>query len=676
MALGLLMVPMLSYASPCSEFQWHYPHEMNVPEAFEHGRESLQHFEYAHAREYFSEFLREQPEGVLAEAAAYALASLPAEDDPPDEQALNVIKRLSVQRQATPQSPYAPWALCRMGELYQESGWSTEAKGAFEEFLATYPEHPLVGGILLNAGNSFLKDRQYIEASLVYRRIVQEPRWSRYQVQGALGLADATAFSGAWDQAYYWYQVVDAENPRLIRTSAASSFYYGLTKAKKNQPLDAVDWYLITYNLHPQAIESGYALNHIGQYLLSQHRELAALWFFQESASHYAQEEPGRRGKAGIIRWMVSYLSSEHTRDEWKALHDRLDALDLFLLVSWDGVIEAARSLVNSPEPELAEEAQFWLGKAHEGLEDQEGAIAAYGELVISGQYEPWKTHAQEILTAMLLREFRALSKEKKWVELLRFYDTQQLRLRFLPQKQEWMRLLANAYDQIGLSRQALKWYDAILQLAPPIEQHDEILFRSVRLAQAIRDDAHVRQAAETYLQAYPTGTRRDDVLLILGHLDAADKRYKESVQHFSSIVDSGHDKTAQRHARHARARAHVALKQFKEAIDDYRYLVEHGPAPLAVKFALADLLYEQQRYAEAIPVYRGIVDSEAPVEADTWATFRLALCFQKTGKSGEATKLLEKIRKPGQEVKDLEATIRAAAAAVIEEYLPIKETS
>ena len=653
MVLGLLMVPMLSHASPCSEFQWHYPSEMITPEGFEHGQEALRQSDHSKAREHFNEFLKEYPDGALAEAARYALASIPAEDDPPDKEDFNIIERLSVQRKVTPQSPYAPWALCRIGELYQKNELSSEAKSSFEEFLSTYPDHLLVGGVLLNAGDEFLKDKQYIEASLVYRRIVQESKWSRYHLKGALGLANATAFSHAWDQAFYWYQVVEVENPRLIRASPTSSYHYGLTQAQKKELLDAMDWYLITYNLHPEAVESGQALNHIGHYLLSQHRDMPALWFFQEAALRYENEEAGRRGKAALTRWVVSYLANEHTRDEWRALHDRLDALDLFLLVSWDGVIEAARVLTRAPESELAEEAQFWLGKGYEGLEDQESAMEAYGELVISGQHEPWKSHAQEILTAMLLTEFRELSKREKWVELLRLYDKQQLRLSFLSEKQEWMRLLADAYDHIGLSRQALKWYDAILKQPPPVEQHEEILFRSIRMAQDIQEFTRAQQIAETYLKTYPNGTRSEDVLLSLGRLAVSEKRYKESLKHFSQVVDHGHERTTQHEARLARARVHVALKQFKKAIKDYQYLIDHGSSPLAEKFALADLLYEQQEYTQALPIYRGITESEAIVEAKTWATFRLALCLQNTGQESKAKTLLEKISQPGKEVKE-----------------------
>ena len=176
--------------------------------------------------------------------------------------------------------------------------------------------------------------------------------------------------------------------------------------------------------------------------------------------------------------------------------------------------------------------------------------MEAYGELVISGQHEPWKTQAQEILMGILLREFRTLYKKEKWVELLRFYDKQQLRLSFLPKKQEWMRLLADAYDRIGLSQQALKWYEAILQHPPPIEQHEEMLFQSIRIAHDVQDVTRTRELAEIYLKTYPKGTQSGEVSMILGRLDVDAKRYRESLEHFSNVLDRGRDKTKQDHAR------------------------------------------------------------------------------------------------------------------------------
>ncbi len=674
--LGLLMGPVVSYASPCSNFEWHYPTEIVEPEIFHKAREAMTHGEYTEARQGFLAYLKDHSEGTLAEAAHYALASLPAQDDSPDKKSLNMIERLSTQRNRDPQSPYAPWALCRIGELYDEAGWTSEANAIFEEFLETYADHPLSGGVLLNAGQNFLKEAQYIEASLVFRRLVHEPKWARYHLESALGLANATAFSQAWDQAYYWYQVVDVEKPELIRASATAAYRYAESEAKLGDPLQAITWYLTAYNLHPQTLEAGYSLNKIGDYLIENHREMAALWFFQEASLRYRQEEPGRRGEAALTRWVVSYLSSEHSKDEWRVLYDRLNALEIYLAVSWDGVIETSRLLAQAPESDVAEEAQFYLAKGYEELGDIEGAMDAYGQLALSGQHDPWKKSAQEILEAIFVDQFRTYAKRHQWVELLRFYEKQQLMFSFLPKNPEWMRMIAEAYRHIGLSRQAMRWYDEILNLNPAMKQKEEILFDYVVLAKEIREPALIRKRAQAYLQAYPQGQWREDVSLIQGKLDVSEQHFKQSIEHLTEVLDHGHDQKKQTEALRARARAYYELKQYDLAIKDYQRLVNGPSATLGVKIALADLLYEQKRYAKAIVLYQSIAKSASIAEAKTWAQFRLALCYQETGKPEMAKKLLEGIRQPGQDIQDLEMTIRAAAAAVIDEFIHTNSTS
>ena len=674
--LGILMVPLLSHASPCSDFQWHYPPEIVEPEVFQKAQQAMMHGEFSEARQHFLTFLGDQPEGALAEGAQYAMASLPFEEDEPDKKALNAIDRLTEQQRKNPQSPYAPWSLCRVGELYHEIGWSTEANGIFEEFLSTYSKHPLAGGVLLNTGLSFLEAKQYLEGALIFRRVVEEPKWERYHLEGALGLADATALSHAWDQANYWYQVVDVEKPKLIRASAASAYHYGLTKSKMGDTSRAIEWYLTTYNLHPQKIEAGYALNNVGNYLLKNHHEMMALWFFQEAALRYKSEEPGRRGEAALTRWVFSYLASEHSKDEWRVLYDRFDALEIYLLVSWDGVIESARALAQSPETDVADEAQFWLGKGYQEIGDTASAMDAYSQLALSGEHEPWKKNAQNILNAMLLDEFRTYYQRRQWVELLRFYEKQQWLLSLLQKNPEWMHMLAEAYRHIGLSRQAMKWYDEILRHGPDDNLKEEILFNLVALAYESGDGKETRQAAKTYVQAYRTGKWKEDISLILGKVDITEQHLKSSLKHFSEVVEHGHENKNKQNARAERARVYYALEQYDLAIKDYRHLVESHVATLGIRLSLADLLYEQKRYKEAEIFYQPIAESESVVEAKTWAQFRLALCFQQTGKLAAATELLSGLRQPGQDLKDLEGTIRAAAAAVIDEFIPTKKAS
>ena len=90
--------------------------------------------------------------------------------------------------------------------------------------------------MLVGVGNNFLHGHQYLEAALVFRRVVEEPQWQRNHLEGALGLADATALSRAWKQAMYWYGVVEAEDPKLLHRTPESLYRYSLTELKVGDP--------------------------------------------------------------------------------------------------------------------------------------------------------------------------------------------------------------------------------------------------------------------------------------------------------------------------------------------------------------------------------------------------------------------------------------------------------
>ncbi|MGB0909391.1 MAG: tetratricopeptide repeat protein [Nitrospirales bacterium] len=667
----------LSHASPCSDFQWHYPAEIVEPELFKDAQHAMTSGQFIEASQLLALFLKEHPEGALAKGAKWALASLPDAGEPdPENQTMNIIEQLTNQRRQDPESPYVPWSLCRLGELNEEMGWSTEANGIYEEFLETYPKHRLAGGVLLNVGLSFLQANKNIEAALTFRQLVEGPKWGKYHVQGALGLANATALSQAWKQASYWYQVVEVEQPELIRASALSSYNYGLTESKLGHPHRAIDWLLTTYNLHPQKIESGRGLNEIGHYLSKMHQEMAALWFFHEAAYLYKSEEPGRRGELSMVRWVASYLATEHTRSEWESLYHRFDELEIYLSVSWDGVIESTRILAQSPEGDIADEAQFWLARGYQETEDSRSALQAFRQVLESSQHQQLREKAQVILTEILLKDFREYYERQAWVGLIRIYDEQKSLIKLLPYNLEWMRMIADAYRFIGLPRQAMHRYQELLthDLAPKLKE--DILWWNVLLANDLAEADLIRHAAAAYSHDHPQGSQRFEIAMILGQLDIREKHSQSAVKHFTQVLEQGKDKEIQRVARRERARAYQGLGKFDAAIADYRHLVKASSTSVGIRLSLGDLLYEQKRFTEAEVVYQSIAELESEPEAKMWARFRLAMCLQESGKAQAATDLLKDLRQPGQNIKDLELTIQSAAAAVIDEFIPAKRIS
>ena len=81
---------------------------------------------------------------------------------------------------------------------------------------------------------------------------------------------------------------------------------------------------------------------------------------------------------------------------------------------------------------------------------------------------------------------------------------------------------------------------------------------------------------------------------------------------------------------------------------------------------SLADLLFDQRQYSQASKMYEQFVGSDSVPEVVAWAKFRLALTYKQLGETKKATMLLKEIQQSAEKNAELEVTLRAAAAAVM----------
>jgi tetratricopeptide (TPR) repeat protein len=646
---------------------------MVMPEIIRHGQEAMQAGHLLEAREMLSTYLNQQEYGVFADGARWAVASLPDPSDEPGKEFLKRIDRLQATKTSAPKSVYAPWALCAMGDVYWEAGWYSEASGIFEEFLRSYPEHPLAGGVMVEAGLGYLKNGQYLEAALVLRRVVEEPKWMAHRLKGALGLADATAMAKAWKQAYYWYRVVEAETPELIRQSGDSSYHYGLAELAVGNPANAISRFLLTVNLHPHRETAGLALNRISEKLLQEGHEFLALWFADRARQQFPDREPGRRGQAALTRWVVSFLSQEHAKEEWDNVYQRLDALDIFLSLSWDHVLETAGALSQVPEGDLAEESVLWMGRAYHSLGDVPAAVQAFAHLIVVASSDIRRQEAQDRLSRLLNQHIRSFYDRKAWVTLLKFHADHQQAFHLVPLERERVLMVAQSFQQVNLPSEALHWYDQLLQEYPDGPLREDILVQKVLLAEEQGNGSLVREVGASYLREFPGGQWRGQVETARGMEALASQRYAEAIQDLSEAIQHVDGIAEQRHVLRNRARAYRALGQMELAIQDLRQVVSIQPAQIADVIRLGDALFDQGEYAEAALLYDQVLGSDAPVALKAWAKYRLAVSLEHMGQYLKAQKLLAEIRQLETGSPELEHTIRSAATAVLDE-ISLKE--
>ena len=662
----LILLPPLSHAAPCPDFLWHYPSEMVEPELIMQARTAMEDERIEEAQDLLRSYLTDHREGVFAEGARFALASLPRQESDPDKEFLKIIDRLSDERERHTDSVYTPWALCRIGELYGEVGWYAESNTTFEEFLELYPDDPLAGGVLVGVGNNFLHGRQYLEAALVFRRVVEEPQWQRNHLEGALGLADATALSRAWKQAMYWYGVVEAEDPTLLHRSPESLYRYSLTEMKVGDPQLGISRLLILFNLHQDRDEAGHALNHIAVQLVENHHDFISLWFSTLAAARYENREPGRRAKVALARWVASYLTEQHSKEDWRNLYYRLDVLEILLSVSWDGVMEMTQPLLNAPESDVADEARLLLAQAFHAKGDLKPAINTYGHLVQMSQLDQWREKARNALTTIWTDQINVHHEQQAWVELVTFQEEHLDLQGLVPLGLPSMLILAESYQQVGLPDRSLRWYDDILSRHPQTHFREEILAKKIVLAHEADDSELVRKVAQHYEESYPRGTWKGRIAMILGTVALREQQYDLAIQHFSTILEKGKDRTPPVEALRERARAYRAAGQEEHAIKDYQQLVKQQAAEVVDHLSLADLLFDRRQYPQAAAVYEQVVRTDSVPEVVAWARFRLASTYKQMGETRKAAKLFEEIQQSDEKNAELEVTLRAAAAAVM----------
>ncbi|RMH05771.1 MAG: hypothetical protein D6704_08650, partial [Nitrospirae bacterium] len=328
--------PIPAAASPCHQFPWPDPEPPGLyAETFQAARTALENGLRDEAERWFRIFLQKYPQGPAAEAAKFAMATFVTETHDSEGAFLDVIARLRALRQRYPDSPYAPWALCQIGEFYRQGGWYQEAKGAFEQFLTAYPDHPLTPAVLIGAGRNFLDSRHHLEAALVFRRILDEPAWHTFYPDAALGLADSAAAAQAWDQAQYWYDAVSLERPELIRSSARSLYLRGLTALAHDQIPQAMEQFLMAFNLHPHADATGHAMNRLSELLLTRGAEVPALWFADQAIKRFPDRIQGRTGRMLVLRWAIQDLANRKESREADDIRPRLAELGIAVPLSW-----------------------------------------------------------------------------------------------------------------------------------------------------------------------------------------------------------------------------------------------------------------------------------------------------------------------------------------------------
>jgi len=656
-----LVLSQQSEASFCHQFPWlDFGEAENMAPALLQGRKAMENGLREEAAQQFQMFIREHPGHPQSLAARFALASVLGKNSDQEDSLVETITHLQSVRRRYPDSPYSAWALCEVGNLYVQLGWFPEAKGVFEQFLETYPDHPLTPGVLLGAATNFLNNQQSLEAALIFRRVLGESDWHDFHLEAALGLADGTAAAKAWEQAQYWYETVAIEKPELLRASAGSLYRRGLTELALGQTQKALQQFLMVFNLHPFHEDAGRSLNRLGELLAEQGQDVPSLWFAHLAKQRFPGQKQAYVGEAALLRWTQADLKKGPDVVFNGEVRPRLAELGVPLPLTWNEFRRQAARLVMVAGPEVADEASFWIAESYEAEGDHDEAMRRYLHLVGTRSETQWGRRASESAKNMLLR----YAEQQDWVRLASFFDVYPGLFAALSPGPQLIFAIGEAYRHLQLPAQAMEWYDRLLIKHPSAQLREETLARKVSVATRIHDESTALEAGQQYVEEYPQGRWIVDVSSQLGGMALHQKELKGAQTHYGRVLTHVTDEQTRLQMRRRLLRIQQQAGEFDKAIQGYQNLIRDQVATNEDRLVFADVLFDAGRMQEASQEYRHLIEVLKPSDHRMWAQYRLALSFRAQGKLEESRNIITRLADARDSPGEFGSAIRAAAAA------------
>ncbi len=656
-----LMFSQSSEASSCHKFPWQEGQTSEeIASSLVEGKMAMEEGLRKEARGHFQTYIREHPDDPESIGARFALATLLASTKDPDDAFLETIGHLQSMRRRYPDSEYSAWALCEVGNLYAQFRWYPEAKGIFEQFLDSYPKHPLTPGVLIGAATNFLNNQQNLEAALIFRQVLDEPAWQEFHIEAALGLADGAAASKAWDQAQYWYETVALEQPELLRASASSLYRRGMTELSKGETEKALLQFLSAFNLHPYHDDAGRSLNRLAELLGERGEDVPSIWFAYLAMKRFPGQEQAYTGEAALLRWAHSDLKKGPDAVFNSEVRPRLAELGVPVPMTWNDFRSQAARLVMVAGANVANEASFWIAESFEAEGNHEEAMRRFIHLVGAQSGTKWGKQSAESVKALLLK----FAEQQDWVRLASFQDGYPNLFAVLSPGPQLMFQMGEAFRHLQLPEDALKWYDRTLTKHPSSPVREEALARKVLAAAEIHEESLTQEAGQQYEKEYPEGQWIVEVSSHLGRLALQQEKFPSAQQHYAIMLAHVTDEGQRLNIRRRLLRIQHQAGEIDKAIQGYRDLIRDKVATDDDRMLYADVLFDSGRIKEAVQEYEHLVENIASSKWRVWAQYRLALSYRAQGRVDESKTMLAQLASSEDVQGEFGAAVRAAASA------------
>lgn len=534
---------------------------------------------------------------------------------------------------------------------YSRGEWS-EAVKAFDEFLTEHPSHPRVVNVQFYRGESLIQLSRPEDAIRAYTLFLSQAPQHDFAAHAEFRLAECYFLAGRHEAAAQAFAAYEKKYPESELITHAWP-YLAEISAKQENWEEAVQQY-------ERAIQAAPTPAVAAEARLGQARAYGKLQKWSDAARAYRKlladlKETESKLPAGSIALEAGI--AEFRRGSFRRAVAHFES-------------------VAKHEPQLADQADFWIAKTHFQVRDWPHALEPLRKLLKSGSLPDFQDEIHYLTAKIHLEQGAAnqalplLTHQLATWPKSAWADESLFLLLTLHLENDDTDAAQSIFEQLrGLDQATLLAARAQLALATHLQRHREHEAALAVLGQTIAGETPADLAQRNaYLKAVS--------LVAQNRLDEAEQILKQR--------DTAENESSQGHARMLLGLVHSQRDQWNEAVAAYQAALE---APLAseqqslARLGLATALLHLSKFDEAKAAWQAADRTALPTEQYLGELAQIAGAAYRTGQHTWASQLFEELARDGNPKSYVEqglaglawcrmATSPEAATEVLDELL------
>lgn len=280
-------------------------------------------------------------------------------------------------------------------------------------------------------------------------------------------------------------------------------------------------------------------------------------------------------------------------------------------------------------------------------------SVVVLGELLRLHPARSLKKEALALYEQAFTEEVRILAQAGKYGDIVILVQKSSVHLPLSSLDEKTARIIAESHFEAGLFHAAVAQMEKLVQGGAPAAEDERFLWRLGRAYLELGQADRTLAVLQDVLHRFPESVVQGDALTLMGQAALENKDEATAIDYLRLALKAGKLKEEGLvyyllgSAYRQQGQRLAALQAFQSAVKvngEGKSTRGEGGWEESARYALADMLYESGRGAEALPVYRGAIARFPEAQSADWARYRVAQIHMENQGIQEAIRILEEM--------------------------------